>query len=305
MAALRRTTLPGTSITLEQKPIDDITTADVKAIRNVWPRTAHTAKAGRVGADRALKRLRHVFNWAIQNDHVDHTPFNRHGTALIHFKTERGRTRRLEPGEEDRLLQHAPPFLKALITAALETGLRRAELLGLRWRDVKIDVGADRRAFLVPAEITKTNEPRDVPITAHLMVMLERLKYAPDGTEHPPHAFVFGDECGGPRGDIRAAWTQTRAAARITNLHFHDLRREFGSRLRETPGVTDTDVRDWLGHANLTMTNQYLATTRVRLQDVRRAFEQSRPGFTHHSHTPHSETLPDPSRVGPESTLTH
>jgi integrase len=68
-------------------------------------------------------------------------------------------------------------------------------------------------------------------------------------------------------------------------LHFHDLRGEFASRLRETPEISDHHVRDWLGHAEMAMTSRYLATTRVGLQQARRVFEQHRAGFAHDLHT--------------------
>jgi hypothetical protein len=38
-------------------------------------------RGGRVGADRALKRLRHLFNSAIEKGYAEHTPFKRHGVT--------------------------------------------------------------------------------------------------------------------------------------------------------------------------------------------------------------------------------
>jgi hypothetical protein len=52
--------------------------------------------------------------------------------------------------------------------------------------------------------------------------------------------------------------------------------REFASRLREAPGISDHEVRDWLGHANITTTSRYLATTRTTLQQAPKKFEQHR-----------------------------
>lgn len=66
---------------------------------------------------------------------------------------------------------------------------------------------------------------------------------------------------------------KTRMRFRRSDLHFHDLRREFASRLLES-GVSNHAVRDWLGHTNLTTTNRYLSTCRVHLQEARRRFEQ-------------------------------
>lgn len=286
-AALRRFEVPapnGAVLRLELKPMDSITTGDVEAIRDGWKRK-RSSRGGRVGADRALKRLRHLFNWAIEKGYAERTPFKRHGVSVVHFAKDQGRTRRLEPGEEGRLLSHAPPHLHALVTAALETGMRRGELLTLRWGDVKW--AAD--LLLLPAEITKTAEARDVPMTRRLRAVLELRKHAPDGAEHRPSAIVFGNEVGEQIVDIRCAWMETCAAAGITGLHFHDLRREFASRLRETPGISDHHVRDWLGHADMATTSRYLATTRVGLQHARRAFEQHRDGFAQDSHTTSSE----------------
>lgn len=272
IAALRRVEIPATNdstIRLEQVPIADVTTADVNAIREGWKRRTGAAKGGRVGADRALKRLRHMFHWAIENGLVNHTPFRRHGVVVVHFQKDQRRSRRLEPGEEERLLQHADPHLHALIVAALDTGLRRGELLGLQWRDVKAAV------FALPAELTKTNTPRAVPITPRVRAVLDLRKYAPDGREHSPEAYVFGNEVGERVQSIRDQWTATTAAAHITGLHFHDLRREFGSRFLES-GALPHQVRDALGHADLNTTDAYLSTSGIGLQHAFRQFHQHR-----------------------------
>jgi len=60
---------------------------------------------------------------------------------IIRRKKEAQRDRRLEPGEEDKLLRSAGPHLQALIIAALETCGRQGELLNLRWGDVSLARG--------------------------------------------------------------------------------------------------------------------------------------------------------------------
>ena len=59
-----------------------------------------------------------------------------------------------------------------------------------------------------------------------------------------------------------------RERARIADLHCHDLRLELGSRLRETPGMPDYELRDWLRHANIATTIRYLSTMRVGVPGV-------------------------------------
>lgn len=275
VAALKVAEIPtshrGATVKLQDKPIAEVTTADVEAIRDGWRRRTGAACGGRIGADRALKRLRHLFNWAIKRGYTDQTPFRRHGVALVEFATETGRSRRLEEGEEVRLREHASPYLRDVITAALQTGCRLGELLALQWRDVRWTQGV----LYLPAEKTKTNEARDVPITTGLAALLQMRRHAPDGADHPGDAFCFGNEVGERVTSIRIEWDRACEAAKIRGLHFHDLRREFASRLLESPGVSPHEVSGWLGHANITTTSRYLKTTRVGLQHTARKFEQA------------------------------
>ena len=67
---------------------------------------------------------------------------------------------------------------------------------------------------------------------------------------------------------MKTAWRGTCRRAGIEDLQVLDLRREFGSRLRES-GASDHDVRDFLGHANSTTTSRYLASTPLRLWPAR------------------------------------
>ena len=91
-------------------------------------------------------------------------------------------------------------------------------------------------------------------------------RHAPDGKEHPSEAFVFGNDVGEQVKSIRTAWEKTckRVGIDPRSLHFHDLRREFASRLLESSADLH-DVRDFLGHANITTTSRYLQSTPTRL----------------------------------------
>ena len=54
---------------------------------------------------------------------------------------------------------------------------------------------------------------------------------------------------------FKTAWRLTCRRAGIEGLHFHDLRREAGSRLLETPGVNVADVRGFPGHRDVSQTD--------------------------------------------------
>lgn len=137
VVAVEIPTRGGSTIALGDKALGEITCADIEALRDAWlarKRDAH--KSGLVGVNRMLRRVRHFFNWCIEEGYREDTPFRRSGRPAIRLDraVETGRTRRLEPGEEARLLKHAGPFIRDLATALIDTGCRKGELLNLRWK---------------------------------------------------------------------------------------------------------------------------------------------------------------------------
>lgn len=224
-------------------------------------------KGGSVGINRALARLRHLFSWAIEEGYVTDTPFKRGPVTVVRLETraETARTRRLDLGDEEKLLAAAGSHLRALIVAALSTGCRLGELLSLQWTQVRRDDAGEARWILLTADQTKTNDARTIPVGPRLRAELAMRRHGPDGKELGSDAHVFGNECGEPVGSIKTAWRATCRRAGIRGLHFHDLRREFGSRLLES-GAAQHDVRDFLGHANITTTSRYLKSTPLRLE---------------------------------------
>lgn len=181
---------------------------------------------------------------------------------------ESARTRRLAGDEEARLLAHAGPHLKALIIAALSTGCRLGELLSLQWAQVRFDPKGAPAALELRAEKTKTGEGRSVLVGGRLAAVLEMRRHDAAGEAHPPTAYVFGHaETGEPVTTIKTAWAGTLRRAKIVDLHFHDLRREFCCRLMET-GASLHDVREFAGHANVSTTSRYLKSSPVRLAKV-------------------------------------
>jgi integrase len=274
LAPVRHAVIPtphGGSVRFGSLQLAAITTADIEALRTLWLTRKPGTKQGRVGANRMLASVRGCFNWAIGKGYVDATPFKRHGVTVVKLDTraETPRERRLDGDEEHRLLAHAEPFMHDFIIALLETGCRQGELRSLQFSQVRWN----ENVLLLPADKTKTRKARVVPITAKLREVLERRQKGPDGQTLGPGCYVFGTEVGERRVRIDKAWTRACETAGIVNLHMHDLRREFASRLLES-GANTAMVRDWLGHASLTMTSRYLATTAVGLQTARAQFER-------------------------------
>ena len=303
---------------LEQKPIADITKADVEAVR-VWRRAELAAgrsrpgaKGGEAGINRLLCRVRHVFNWSIAEGYLTETPFKRASVTVVKLTpgVEDARTRRLNGRDEQRrILGQADPHLRAVLMAALSTGCRIGELLSLQWSQVRRDDAGEARWLVLPAAKTKTGEARVIPVGADLRAVLSLRRHAPDGTEHGPGAFVFGDEAGGhvSRERLQRQWEDAvlkahghsairargqltpdaRAALKAIDLHVHDLRREFASRLLESSADLH-DVQMFLGHAAITTTSRYLRSTPTRLARALDKLEAA--GFAHDSHMEASQS---------------
>jgi len=197
---------------------------------------------------------------------------------------ETPRDRRLDEGDEEKLIAAAGPRTQAIIIAALETGCRIGELLSLQWRQVRWSEGY----LLLNAAKTKTNEARSVPMTSRLRGVLEMRRTDIADQDFPSTAYVFGNRVGEQTSysAFKKGWKRAYTKAGITGLHFHDLRRELASRLLETPGVSLHDVADWVGHSNVTTTSRYLRTTGVRRQHVAKRFE----AFRQSNVTPTCET---------------
>lgn len=283
----------GTAVALGDKVLAEITKADIEALRASWlSRNKGLAKGGLVGVNRMLRRVRHFFNWAVEEGFIEESPFRRHGRAVIKLDrtVETGRARRLESGDEQRLLAHATPYLRDLIIALLDTGCRKGELMNLRWKDVRMD----DNLIVLQAESTKSNTMRVVPVSTRVKAILEMRRHGPDSVVLGPDDYVFGTETGERRKNVHHAWDlavlrahghepvlvrgklapESRKVLQEIDLHMHDLRRECGSRLLEA-GVGIHEVREWLGHRDISTTGRYLAITAASLQRALMRLEKS------------------------------
>ncbi len=273
-AVILRTALPtadGTLRPIKDWPITDITADTLERFKEARLATMAPGR-GRVAINRNLMLLRSCFNWAIvTGGYLTATPFKIGPVTAVHLFPELPRERRLEPGEAERLLPACRPDLRALVEAALETVCRIGELLSLQWRAVRWA----QNEMILPATKTKARRVRYVPISPRLHAILEMRRLDPDGQEHSPQAYVFGTALGEPVASktIEDWWRRACARAKIADLHFHDLRREAASRLLEG-GVPEQYVQQILGHADLTTTSRYLATTRKGLHQVMQQYQK-------------------------------
>lgn len=142
----------------------------------------------------------------------------------------RGRTRHLSKEERGRLLKackESPcPHLYPITKMALLTGMRRREILGLRWRDINL---TQRRLTL---HRTKNGDQRVLPLIGHLLKlfqMLESLRKTDSSTDD----FLFPGRNGLGPINFRQSWNNALNVAGISDFHFHDTRHDVISLLAE------------------------------------------------------------------------
>ena len=193
--------------------------------------------------NRELQTLRHLFNKALAWEEVEHNPMR--GVKLK--REENARVRFLTREEEDRLLEACGESLRAIVTAALNTGFRRSELLSLTWPDVDFDRGL----ITVQAAYAKNGERRSIPINRELRWVLEQLKAkAGDSTQ------VFLNTFGKPYKLVSTVFDEAVERAGMEDFHFHDLRHTFASRL-VMAGVDLRTVQVLMAHKTINMTLRY------------------------------------------------
>jgi integrase len=203
-----------------------------------------------------LKTLRRMFNIAINWGYADKNP-----VRGIRFYSEKDaqRDRVLTEGEEDRLLGAASGSLRSILIVALNTGMRKGEILQLKWQDIDLE----NRIILVKK--TKSGKPRTLPINSRLLDELIRLKNRSRNSQY----LFTNSSTGRQLKTIRKSFDAALQAANIQGLRFHDLRRTFGSRLA-LAGVDLNRIKELLGHASIKTTEIYL---HAELKDIREAVE--------------------------------
>jgi integrase len=147
----------------------------------------------------------------------------------------------------------------AIFLAAALTGLRRGELLALRWRDVDFPGQAIRvRANLSYGELVtpKSGKVRVVPMVDEVAQRLARVgaRSSQTGDDDP----VFASPLGGnlDASALRRRYAAATERARLRQLPFHSLRHFFGSMAVNNASVVQ--VQAWMGHAHVQTTARYL-----------------------------------------------
>lgn len=164
-------------------------------------------------------------------------------------KRESGNIFRLERGYETlpQLGEYAD-YLTPLVLLAMNTGLRRSELLSLRWDQVCL---TDVPSLTVLAAHAKSSKTRHIPLNTVAVSILKEWRRLSDSND-----LVFPGPSGQQMKSIKTAWGKLMENSGIERFRFHDLRHDFASRL-VMAGVDLYRVKELLGHGSIEITQRY------------------------------------------------
>jgi len=231
--------------------LSEITTYDLECYKN---QRRDEVAAGTV--NRELSCAKHMLGKAVKWGHLSTSPSN----GVAKFKEPPGRVRYLSDDEIERLLRYCAEHIRPIVVMALNTGMRRGEILNLKWQDV------DLRNRVIKIRKTKNNETRIVPINDTLYNELMAIEPG-IGNRH-----VFIDNDGNPLGNIKKGFYGAMRRASITDFRFHDLRHTFASRL-VLAGVDIRTVQELLGHKDIRMTVRYSHLSDMHLKEAVKKLE--------------------------------
>ena len=206
-----------------------------------------------------LKRGLGILSSAINTAIIDWgIPIPTNPVAMTRIpKHDGSRDRRLKDGEEEKLLAIAKPVYQRAIIIAVETAVRRGELLNIR----KSHINFDNQTLHIPQ--TKTDTPRTIPLsTRAIKALKDQIKSLSDANvvqmERGSKLFSMSSPM------FRHEIHRYRVKLDMEDWRFHDLRHEATSRLFEK-GLNTMEVASITGHEDLKMLKRY---THLRAEDL-------------------------------------
>lgn len=208
---------------LSKLPIDKITTSTLAEYRDYKLETVKEATV-----KRHFNIIRHIFNTAIDEWELKITnPFN---NRKLKLKDSPDRERRISDSELNLLLRgnKTPYRMRLIIELAIETSLRRQEILGIKREHIK------GNELFIPPENEKLGLGKTIPLSSRAISILEE-------TELP-----FGYN----KHSFNSAWQRLVKTYNIKNLQFRDTRHEAISRFFEDKRLNVPEVQLCSGHKN-------------------------------------------------------
>lgn len=231
----------------------------VKRKADKTPRKTLVAEAT---INREIALLKTIFNKALEWGRIEKNPM----TRVKKFKEYQKDMRILSDKEMIKLIDVAPSHIRPIIIIAANTGMRKMEILSLKWENI------DFRRGIIHIKDSKSGRSREVYMNS---LVFEALKALLQESE-----FVFFNPA--TRNHIRNVRKSFKRAcddAGIVRMRFHDLRHCCATKMVEA-GVDLVTVSKILGHSDIKMTMRYAhlgeKTMRAAAEKLGKIYEQTR-----------------------------
>ena len=216
---------------------------DLETFRN-WLKqkpTKHDKERSDAATNRCLAALRHAMNKAVSWDMLKVNPFS--GGDSLHIKENNTRFRYLSEDEISKLLAECQPYLREVVECALHSGMRKAELLNLKWSQI--------RNGYIYLQKTKSKKSRQIEINDDLATLFKKIRQK----QHLTSEYVFMYQ--GKRVEsVKTAFNAALRRAGITDFRFHDLRHSFSSHFIMRGGDLKS-LQEILGQSDIKTTMRY------------------------------------------------
>lgn len=191
--------------------------------------------------------LRHIFRKGLKWGMLEKNPFE--NSEDLFYRARNKRDRALTEDEVRRLIETCPPYLKPIVVTAVYTGLRKSDVLSLKWKDIDLERG------LIRLTEQKTGKTRNIILNSDMRTLLQSLPVKGE--------YVFPGKGGKPFKDIKRSFQRALKEAGIEQskdrrqkVVFHTLRHTCISLLTEK-GADTTMVKNYVAHASEEMTEHY------------------------------------------------
>lgn len=243
----------------------------IKVLKTYFPETLYIAKlkisnleqfkvnlkidrnSSNATINKYLNILSKMFNLAISEKLIKENPIN----SIKKLQENNYKIRYLTKVEEQKLfnaINELCPHIKNIVICALQTGMRKGEILNLKWNNI------DFKYNYIELLETKSGKARKIPISNKLLSVLKKTIKI--------NEYVFINEATGkPYKDIHKSFNSALKRANISNFRFHDLRHTVATRLVEK-GVDLVVIKEILGHSKIETTMRYAHAVPKRKLDA-------------------------------------
>ena len=252
--------------TFGDRPIDQITRADVRTWHTKLGSTAPRTRA------KAYGLLRAIMNTAVDDELIAASPVHIRGAGA---QATKRKVEPATPAEIEMMADAMPPRLRASVIISAWCALRYGELAELRRKDidVKRKLIRVRRAVTFPPGGPVVGPPksdagvRDVSIPPHIWAVVE--EHLKEYVRPAPDALLFPSEGRGHiwHSGMNNYFSKARAAAGREDLKWHDLRHT-GATLAAQVGATTAELQARLGHSTSVAAQLYQHAAKDRDRQI-------------------------------------